>query len=353
MAAGRIRTLEQPKAEARAGAARGKRQRSLPMPKGFSLIALLVVIATIVPGAGIPAWAQGPAEPDSLAQALAAIRACVAKSPAPWPQAWQEEYVETICQVALAHRDVPAYPSRLEILRDGFALYWEAVPKNDQRSLFEVRRAEIRWYVENLMAGELPSASSREKLREQYKSLVEYATDALLTQFPFLDPNQVRLAQAEHLRKCYRLIESPPLPTFLSPFTDVQIGQLKERWTQLRYARVDLWRQLGGGAASTAKPAQVPSGNTHPDYLLTERSLDQLRGQIWSLIPAPPDYYRNAVSKDMAAQKQRAQSQANARAQEARLGVAVWQTEYLSFLVTALLETADFSADGAPKWEEE
>jgi hypothetical protein len=332
-----------------------KRREANPRgrPKAFTLIELLVAIATVVLVTGIPAWAVGPDEPNSLAQVLAAVRECMAKSPAPWPQVWQQEYVETIRQVAVAHQDSPGYAARLEILRKGFAPYWEAVPKNDQRSLFEVRRAAIRWYVENLMVGELPSDNSKKKLREHYKGLVDYARDALLTQFPFLDPNRVRLAQADHLRKCDRIIKSPLLPTLWSPFTKAQVDQLKERWTKLRYARVDLWRQLGGGAASTAKPAQVPSGNTHPDYLLTERSLDQLRGQIWSLIPAPPNYYRNAVSKDMAAQKQRAQSQANARAQEARLGVADWQTEYLSFLVTALLETADFSADGAPKWEEE
>jgi len=340
MVAGRIRTLEQPKAEAGAGAARGKRQQSLPMLIGFTLIGLLVVSATIVLGAGNPAWAQGPAEPNSLAQALGAIRACVAQSPTPWPPAWQNEYVETIRRVGIAHRDSPGYAARLEILRNGFASYWEAVPKSDQRSLFEVRQAEIRWYVENLMAGELPSASSREKLRQQYKNLVKYATDALLTQFPFLDPNQVRLAQADHLRKCYRLIESPLLPTFLSPFTQAQVDQLKDRWTKLRYARVDLWRQLGGGAGTTATKTSVASANAHPDYLLTQRSLDQLRGQIWSVIASPPDYYRDAVSKERTAFEQRAQSQAEARAQERRLGVAVWQTEYLSFLLGALLETA-------------
>ncbi len=349
MIAGRMKPLEQPKAEARAGAARRKRQRCLPMLMGFTLIRLLVVSAPITLVTGIPAWAEGSAEPNSLAQALATVRDEMNKSPAPWPQAWQEEYVQTIRQVGVAHQDSPGYAARLDILRNGFAPYWEAVPKNDQRSLFEVRQAEIRWYVQNLMAAELPSTSSRQKLREQYRGIVEHATDGLLAQFPFLDPNQVRLAQADHLRKCYRLIESPLLPTFLSPFTQAQVDQLKERWTNLRYARVDVWRQLGGGSETRAKRAQVPSGDAHPDYLLTERSLDQLRGQIWSLIPAPPDYYSDAVSKERAALKQRVQSQAEAHAQEMRLGVAVWQTEYLSFLLTVLLEIADIAQDDAAK----
>lgn len=319
---------------------------------GFTLIALLVAIGIVALVTGIPAWAEGPAEPDPLAQALAAIRECMAKSPAPWPQAWQEEYLETVRQVAVAHQDSPEYAARLEILRNGFAPYWEEVPKNEQRSLFEVRQAEIRWYCENLMAGPYPSADDRRRLHDLYKDLVEYAIDALLTQFPFLDPNQVRLAQADHLRGCDRIIESPLLPTFFSPFTEAQVDQLKERWTKLRYARVDLWRQLGGGIATTPKKTQPPSGNAHPDYVLTERSLDQLRGQIWSLIATPPEYYRDAAAKQIAAQKQRVESQAEARAQETRLGVAVWQTEYLSFLLTALLETADISQDSSPKREE-
>lgn len=47
MVAGRIRTLEQPKAEAREEAGRLKRQQSSPTSMGFTLIELLVVVAII------------------------------------------------------------------------------------------------------------------------------------------------------------------------------------------------------------------------------------------------------------------------------------------------------------------
>jgi hypothetical protein len=300
---------------------------------------LLVVTALIALTPGIAAR-PGPAEIDPAEQTVAAIRECMATSPAPWPQAWQDEYADTIRQVVSPHQDVPGYDVRLQILRNGFAPYWEAVPKNDQRSLFEVRQAEIRWYCENMMTGPYPSADDRQKLHDQYRDLAEHAVGSLLTQFPFLDPNVVQRAKADHLAECYRSIESPLLPIFLYPLSEEQVGKIKERWHGLRYARVDLWRLLGGGAGTTAKQAPVPSGNVHPDYLLTQRSLDQLRGQIWSLIPIPPDYYRDAVAKEAVARKKRVQSQAEARAQETRLGVAVWQTEYLSFLLAALLETA-------------
>lgn len=183
-----------------------KRREADPQgkPVGFTLIELLVVIAPVVLVAGIPARPEGPAEPNSLAQALTAMRDARAKSPAPWPQAWEQEYVETIRQVAVARRDSPEHAARLGILRNGFALYWEAVPKNDQRSLFEVHRAQIRWYVESLMNAELPCEEEKQKLRDRYKKLLDDAADALVTQFPFLDPNVVQRAKADHLAECWR-----------------------------------------------------------------------------------------------------------------------------------------------------
>ena len=161
--------------------------------------------------------------------------------------------------IAAAHRDSPGYAARLGILRNGFAPYWEAVPKNDQRSLFEVRQAEVRWYCENLMTGPYPSADDRQKLYDQYQNLAEDATDALVTQFPFLDPNVVQTAKADYLSECYRNIEAPLLPIFQRPFSEQQAAQAEERWHGLRYARVDLWRQLGGGRQQSGVKGDAPS----------------------------------------------------------------------------------------------
>ncbi len=310
-------------------------------PASFTLIGLLVIIPviTLLPLGAVTAGDFG--EPTLTEQTLAGIRACMCKSPAPWPQAWQQEYVDTIREAIIPHQDGPQYAERLRILCDGFGPHWESLRKGQDRALFEVHRAQIRWYVENLMSAELLSPEEKQKLRGQYKDLLDHAAGALVTQFPFLDPNVVQRAKADHLAECYRGIETPLLPVFRQPLTEDQVSGLEERWTQLRYARIDLWRQLGGGVSTAAKKTQVPSGNAHPDYLLTQRSLNQLRGQIWSVISAPPEYYRDAVAKVAAAQKKRVQSQAEAHAQEMRLGVAVWQTEYLSFLLTALLETAE------------
>jgi len=274
-----------------------------------------------------------------MEQTLAAVRECMAKSPALWPQAWQDEYTDTIRQVVIPRQDVPRYAIRLQILRDGFGSYWEGLKKNGDRSPFEVHRAQIRWYVESLMDAELPGKQGKQKLRDQFKDLADNAAHLLLTQFPFLDPNVVQTAKADHLGECYRNIDAPLLPIFRHPLSEEQVGKIKERWQGLRYARVDLWRQLGGDAKTSNAKRDMAPGDAHPHYLLTQRSLAQLRAQIWAIVAPAPDYYRNAVVKDLEAQKQRVRSRSDARAQEQRLGGAVVQTEYLSFLLAALLET--------------
>jgi hypothetical protein len=56
-------------------------------PAAFTLSELLMAITIVVLVTVIPAWAEGSAEPNSLEQALAAVRDTMTKSPAPWPQA--------------------------------------------------------------------------------------------------------------------------------------------------------------------------------------------------------------------------------------------------------------------------
>ena len=69
------------------------------------LIALL--LPTIVVGA---AGSEGP---DPAGHTLEVIRDCMAKSPAPWPDEWNQEYVETIGSAVQSHGDAPHYAVRL------------------------------------------------------------------------------------------------------------------------------------------------------------------------------------------------------------------------------------------------
>jgi hypothetical protein len=305
-----------------------------------STFTLLVVFSLLILGETV-ATGTDAGRASALDETLAAVRDCMDRCRPPWPEAWQGEYLDTIRQAASRDPNVPQYARRLEILREGFALYWPDMKNTQERTQFEVRRAQTRWYIENLMTSELPGEEETALLRHQYEDLANHAAQGLITQFSFLDPNKVQDAKADYLADCYRKIDATLLPIFLTPFSQGQIEQIKERWHDLRYARVDLWRQLGGGSTPAPANRTPPSGEQHLDCLLMQRSLDQLCGQLWTLIPGPPDYYRDAVSQEIDARKRWLQARADAKSQEDRLGMPVLQTEYLSFLLTALLETAE------------
>lgn len=309
----------------------------------FERFALIVVLL-----GGVFA-ARGSAEPDPLEQAIAAVQDCMTRAPAPWPDTWRQEYTQTIRKVVTPRQEIPHYDKRLAILCNGFRPYWEGLNRTQERSLFEVHCAEIHWYVESLIDANLPGEEERRALRNQYGDLFRYAASSLLTQFPFLDPNVVRAAEADHLAQCYQRIEAPLLPIYLRLFSQAQMEQIKGRWHDLRYARVDLWRQLGGGDPPNARNLvssreQAKPLKDHPDYLLTQRSLAQLQAQLWARVGPAPDYYRSAVANHIKAQKDRFQSMSQAAADERRLereySGQIVKTEQIAFLLAALLESA-------------
>ena len=112
-------------------------------------ILITLLLASIAPG--------GTETPDPVDETVQVLRDCMAKSPAPWPDAWKREYFETLRRAIAPHLDTPHYEARLEILRKGFAPYWEGFEKLPERSLFEVRQAQIRWYVEHLIGTKFPT----------------------------------------------------------------------------------------------------------------------------------------------------------------------------------------------------
>jgi hypothetical protein len=270
----------------------------------------------------------------------------MAKSPPPWPEDWGREYVDTICFAIGSHQDAIRYATRLQIVRRGFPPYWEGFKKTRDRSLFEVRREEIRWYVESLMNADLPGEAERLKLQDQYRDLVDYGARSLLTQFPFLDPNVVQKAKADCLADCYRNIEFPLLPVFLHALSEAQIEQMKQRWHAQRYTRVDLWRQIEKSSGTSAVKQGGTSGGGRPDYLLAQRSLAQLRAQLWTVVTVVPDYYRAAVANATDWQRRHSRARLQARNQEEGPQRTVLQAEYIGFLLAALLETPEIPKEG-------
>ncbi len=281
-----------------------------------------------------------------LEQTLAAIEDCIAASPPAWPHAWHTEYVDAI-RHALTVCDEPSdYVLRLNALREGFPWYWEDVKTSEDRALFELQCAEITWYAGSLVTSVLASEDDRRAIREQVKDLWQNAADSLRSQFAFLDPNIVSKVQTDHLEKCLRWVDAPLKPIFQRPFARDQMDRIREGWHELRYARVDLMRQLGGEDTFLAPGPREAAPSDHPDYLLTYRSLEQLDSFIWSLVARPPDDYVQAHQNYWKAQQRQRQRTVVARAQEQRLKAQrsrqLRQTEYLSFLLAIVLESAEY-----------
>jgi hypothetical protein len=276
-------------------------------------------------------------------QTIDAIKECMESEPFPWPEEWKKEYLETIRSVVESHRDILQFSLRLEVLHKGFQTCWDDLTKNKERSLFEVYQTRMRWYTEHLMGSEFPTDRERQKLRDQYTGIWNYAADSLLEQFPFLDPNTVQKAKADDLSKCYRKIDAPLMPIYLRPMSSEQVRQIKQRWDKVRYIRVDLLRRLGNGSKMPLENSDPLSSSKECDYELTKESLSQLLGLVWTIVPERPEYYLNALENRNKALKHRIQSKRMARSDQRRMqkerSRQLLQTEHISFMLSALLET--------------
>lgn len=281
---------------------------------------------------------------SEMEQTLAAVEDCIAASPASWPPVWCNEYVEAIRDASTVSDEPSDYALRLSALREGFPLYWGVVNTMPDRPLFELQCAEIRWYARHLVTSVFPSEEDRRAVREQVTDLWQDAANSLMAQFTFLDPNVVRRAQADHLQRCLRWVDAPLKPIFQHPFTPDQMDRIREGWHELRYARVDLMRQLGGEEVFLTSVPQEERLSAHPHYLLTYRSLEQFEGFIWTLVAHPPADYAKAKQDYWKTQQRQQQRMLMARAQEQRLRTErsrqLHQTEYLSFLLAVVLESA-------------
>jgi hypothetical protein len=138
-----------------------------------------------------------------------------------------------------------------------------------------------------------------------------------------LDPNIVQKAKDDNLADVYRRIDAPLLPIFLHPLSDAHLEQLKQRWQDLRYSRVDLWRQVAGNNPlvetrdfASQNPAsaslRAKSLALHLHYLLARRSLAQLLSQVWAVAASPPDYYRDSTVRLIDWQKHQLERRAQA-----------------------------------------
>jgi len=115
----------------------------------------------------------------------------------------------------------------------------------------------------------------------------------------------------------------------------LRLSEAKPRW-------VNLWRKLVGDLTMPDENSEA-SANAKRDYKLTKESLSQLLGIVWVVIPKRPDYYLKALDNRNMALKLRIQLKRQARIDQQHLEKTrsrqLPQTEHISFLLTALLET--------------
>jgi hypothetical protein len=190
----------------------------------------------------------------------------------------------------------------------------------------------------------LPNAGEKQLRRTQWKNLYHYAASSLLKQFPFLDPKTVHGVKKDHLSKCYCNIDWPLQPVYMRSFTDTQKDKIKKRWHALRYARIDLMRQLGGEAVMLEESRKRSFCPIDPHCLLIEKCLDQFLVHIKMITDSPPQYYKNALQHLRDREKGLYQTEMAEKKRERYLtgkkSKQLLLTEQLSFMLAALLETA-------------
>ena len=133
------------------------------------------------------------------------------------------------------------------------------------------------------------------------------------------------------------------MPVYMRPLSAEQVEQIKQRWGNLRYARIDLWRRLDDSSKIPAEKRDATLSNEELSSELTQKSLSQLLGQIWMVIAQRPEYYVCALENRNDALKRHFQLKRQARNNETRLEKTrsrqLLQTEHIGFLLSALLET--------------
>jgi hypothetical protein len=258
---------------------------------------------------------------------------------------WQEQYVGTIRQIVLEHRDKPDFSIRLDIIRKGFPLFWHHIDKSAcSEAQFGVYRAEIRWYVEHLMMEELSSEKDREILKSQYRDLFHYAIQSLRAQFPPVRTEMAEAALQNSLKRSHERIEAPLMPIYSKPFTEKQIEAIKTRWDRSHTNRSAWWTDFSSNRPNQGRDATVADPEMHSHYLFTKRCLDSLLGSIWLVAARPPAYCLKALQERRKETDEREQvfrrESAAERKLMSRFATRIEQVEQWSFIFAALLETA-------------
>lgn len=290
---------------------------------------------------------------DPAAEVLSIIERLVAHPAVGWRAERQREYLDTVRQALGNSNDIPDYAARIDILRRAFPAYWnESRVSELTQAQYEMRRAEIRWHCETLMAEEPASASEKALVKAQFRDLGDYAAEYLMARFPFLTPEHVQAGKTAGLREFDDELEAPLILIFRRPFSQDQLKAIKANWARMYSRWFFTWRDVRYGAAGQADPADAKHPANHPHYEFVKRCMSYLPRTIWPALGTPPDYVRDAAKELNAEKLARVRLNVQAVKTEGNLAMRfrnqVEQVEQWSFVFTALLETATLGENNAP-----
>jgi hypothetical protein len=278
----------------------------------------------------------------------------MARSPAPWPEAWKQEYAETIGQALGRTQRKPDGAARMEVFRRGFPRYWakgQVTPCTQAE--YNLRKAKIRWFCETLAEEALPSPAEKAMLEDQFRDLCDWATDYLRARFPFLRADCVEQGKQAALREFGEDLAAPLVPVFRKPLSPDQLQAIKASWARSCTRWFFTWRHVRYDGAGPDYPCDPPALADHPHSVFTRRCLNYLPGMIWPVVEKPPVYVLEALKEVNTEKDARVRGNRQALEQERSLALRfsnqIEQAEQWSFVLTALLETSRPDEKAGPR----
>lgn len=227
---------------------------------------------------------------ESGRRVIAVVESCLADPNCSWSESFQDEYIKTIGRVLARHRAVPDVRAKLDVLQEGFVVYWDYISKATDPFGLELSKAEIQWYVEDLMSRKLLSEEDKRQVRSQCRELLTYAAGSIQGQFVFLDPNVLSEAMEEELAKCDALIKAPILPILSRQFTQEEMSQIKTNWDRSYSQRSGTWQMY---RYSLLGPVEAYAGHNCdelPQKCFAGRCMAMLVREIWHVTAEAPEY---------------------------------------------------------------
>ena len=289
--------------------------------------------------------AMPPADPAETTQALAIVQECLAHCPDPWPQQWQRQYLDTVDRALRGDCNRPDYAAKIDVFQRGFTRYWgQSRFSGLSQAEFDLRKAEIRWYCQTLIAGKLAPPGETAVLRAQYHDVCDYATAYLRARFPFLKSKCVEAGKSSALHEIDNDLETPLIPIFRRTFSDDQLRTIKANWARLYMRWFFNWRRVRYAEDGPVGPPDPTNLADHPHTVFVKRCLSYLPRTIWPTMDKPPAYVLDAARKLNREKDERLRVNRETAATERNLAMRfrnqIEQVEQWSFILTALLETA-------------